>query len=161
MAKKRSVVPIGKIRRNLEKIWVHCPERTKAKKRAKIDTALYKCEIKSCNKAVYDGVSDKNYQKTVEKWPKHDIIRGVIEIDHIDPVIDPKNGFVDWNTYMERRWVPAECYQAICRECHLEKSAIEDEQRVKHGTLKRKKNTNRKRGATKSKKADSTSTEGS
>lgn len=139
MPKAKSVVPVGKIKRNLEKIWVHCVERTKAKQRAKIDTALYKCENKDCNKAVYDGVSEKNYLKTIDKHPEYEIIKGVIEIDHIDPVIDPKVGFVDWNTYIERRWVPAECYQALCRECHLEKSAKEDEERERYGTLKRKK----------------------
>ena len=138
---KKNVIPVGKIRRNLEKIWVHCPERNKAKKRAKIDTALYKCENKDCNVAIYDGVSHKNYMKAVDKHPEYDIIKGVIEIDHIDPVIDPKTGFVDFNTYIARRWVPAECYQALCKDCHSKKSAEEDEERVKYGTLKRKSNS--------------------
>lgn len=161
MAKKKSFVPVAKIRKNLQKIWVHCPQRTKAKKRAKIDTALYKCENKGCNNAVYDGVSDKNYLKLVDKYSEYEIIKGKIEIDHIEPVVDPKTGFVDFNTEIERRWVGADDYRALCRDCHAIKTAQEDKERVKNGTLKRKKSTNRKRGATKGKKADSTSTESS
>ena len=45
-----------------------------------------------------------------------------VEVDHIDPVVDPKVGFVDWNTYIPRLFSPKENYQLLCKACHLVKS---------------------------------------
>ena len=38
--------------------------------------------------------------------------------DHIDPVVDPRRGFVDWNTYIERMFVEVEGFMALCEGCH-------------------------------------------
>src|SRR4030042_6202478 len=37
-----------------------------------------------------------------------------IQADHIQPVIDPTVGFVDWNTFIERIAVGVDGYQALC-----------------------------------------------
>lgn len=50
---------------------------------------------------------------------------GDVVVDHIDPVIDPKAGFVDWNTYIDRLFCPLSNLQCLCDWCHKIKSAAE------------------------------------
>ena len=45
-----------------------------------------------------------------------------VEVDHIDPVVDPNVGFVDWNTYITRLFSPKDNYQLLCKSCHKIKS---------------------------------------
>lgn len=52
-------------------------------------------------------------------------------MDHINPVIDPEVGFVDWNTYIARLFVEPEGYQCICVGCHKEKTEKENKTRKK------------------------------
>ena len=47
--------------------------------------------------------------------------------DHIDPVVDPAVGFVDWNTYIERLFVELDNFQSLCKECHTKKTNTEKE----------------------------------
>lgn len=54
-----------------------------------------------------------------------------IEADHINPVVDIKTGFVDWNTFIERIAVNVDGYQALCKTCHKIKSDEERKQRKK------------------------------
>lgn len=49
-----------------------------------------------------------------------------IDVDHIDPVVDPQTGFVDWNTYIERLFVEEEGLQVLCKECHTTKTVEEN-----------------------------------
>ena len=49
-----------------------------------------------------------------------------IQIDHIEPVINPQTGFVDWNTYIQRLFSPLNNYQVLCKKCHSAKSAKEN-----------------------------------
>ena len=46
-------------------------------------------------------------------------------VDHIEPVIDPKVGFVDWNTYMDRMFVEEDGLQLLCHSCHTKKTQQE------------------------------------
>ena len=48
-----------------------------------------------------------------------------VKVDHIDPVIDPKTGFRDWNTYIDRLFCPLSNLQVLCDVCHKVKSAAE------------------------------------
>lgn len=48
--------------------------------------------------------------------------------DHIDPVISTK-GFTSWDDVIERMFVDETGWQAICIECHNEKTKKENEQR--------------------------------
>lgn len=50
-----------------------------------------------------------------------------IAADHIEPVIDPAVGFVDWDTVIERMFVEVDGYQALCAACHTAKTARERE----------------------------------
>ena len=46
----------------------------------------------------------------------------MVVIDHIDPVVDPETGFVDFNTYIARMWCDRSKLQKICGECHRKKT---------------------------------------
>ncbi len=49
-----------------------------------------------------------------------------IAADHIDPVVDPNVGFVDWNTFIERLYVELHGWQALCYSCHTKKTREEN-----------------------------------
>ena len=48
-----------------------------------------------------------------------------VQVDHKVPVVDPKTGFVDWNTYIDRMFCPKKNFQVLCKECHLVKTKKE------------------------------------
>lgn len=50
-------------------------------------------------------------------------------VDHIEPVIHPEVGFVDWNVYIERMFCSVVNLQILCSTCHDVKSANEKQQR--------------------------------
>lgn len=59
-----------------------------------------------------------------------------VNVDHIDPVVDPVVGFVDWNTFIERLFCGKENLQVLCTECHTKKT---NEEKRKNGTRKKSK----------------------
>jgi len=59
-----------------------------------------------------------------------------IKIDHIHPVVDPVNGWVSWDSFIERLFVEKEGYQALCVTCHSSKSKEENLQRKLNKKLK-------------------------
>lgn len=54
-----------------------------------------------------------------------------IALDHIEPVIDPETGFVDWNTYVSRMFPDLNGWQILCDGCHNNKSIEENRVRRK------------------------------
>ena len=52
-----------------------------------------------------------------------------VQVDHIDPVVDPVKGFIDWNTFIDRLLCPKENLQVLCKPCHLIKTKIEKDLR--------------------------------
>jgi len=48
-----------------------------------------------------------------------------ISVDHIDPVVSVEEGFVDWNTFMERLFCDASNLQVLCSVCHKNKTSEE------------------------------------
>jgi hypothetical protein len=62
-------------------------------------------------------------------------------VDHIEPVIDPEIGFVDWNTYISRMFCPLTNMQGLCNykkdkdklfgkpSCHRVKTSLEQKTR--------------------------------
>jgi 5-methylcytosine-specific restriction endonuclease McrA len=100
----RSIILSG-----LGKAWMFWPPRLAAKKRAKHPTKAgwYICEV--CK-----GEREK------------------IEIDHVVPCIRPAEGFTTWDDYIRARFVETpEQLQALCHECHKEKSKRENKERRK------------------------------
>lgn len=49
-----------------------------------------------------------------------------VEVDHIIPVVDPKVGFVDWNTFIDRMFCERDNYQVLCKPCHKKKTKEEN-----------------------------------
>lgn len=48
-----------------------------------------------------------------------------IVADHIDPIIDPNVGFKGFDKWIERAFVEAEGFQALCHACHQNKTKQE------------------------------------
>lgn len=48
-----------------------------------------------------------------------------VQVDHIIPVISPVEGFIDWNTYIDRLFCDKDNLQVLCTECHDKKTATE------------------------------------
>lgn len=55
-----------------------------------------------------------------------------VQVDHKQPVVDVKKGFIDWNTFIERLYVEASKMQVLCKPCHKEKSKHERQLRKPH-----------------------------
>lgn len=135
--KKKSYVPVSKIKANLRSIHRHDKQRGIAIKRAKVDVATYECE--KCGKFMYEGKAEKRYLEMVGKYSDKEVVRGKPECDHIESVVDVVKGFIGWDEYINRLWVGSDMYMILCRECHQEKSTREAAERKEHGSLKRKK----------------------
>ena len=82
--------------------------------RARVGKGKYKCEL--CHTIV-------NQTYPPAPWNKRRI-KG-IQADHIIPVVWPE-GFVDYNTFIERLFVEEEGFQAICHTCHSKWKTIEE-----------------------------------
>jgi 5-methylcytosine-specific restriction endonuclease McrA len=92
----------------IRRISYRTRERNEAKARARIKRGKYKCAI--CEETF---------------GPKQ------IQLDHKEPVIEPTRGFVSWDEYIKRLFVPASAYQVLCRSCHSKKSVAENKERRK------------------------------
>jgi hypothetical protein len=136
--KRKSYVPVGKLKNNLRRLHTHCPQHAKVRERCKIDVAIYKCEGDNCINLIYDGESNKRYDTMVLKYPDNNVIKGKIQVDHINPVVDPIEGFISWDSYINRCWVSSDEMQGLCNDCHVRKSATEAVTRKQSGSLKRK-----------------------
>ena len=66
--------------------------------------------------------------------------RKEIQIDHKEPIIDPKVGWVSWDVYIDRMFCEKENLQALCKsKCHSEKSKYERKQAAERRAAERKK----------------------
>lgn len=128
---------IQKVKNALRKLTFSDPFRNAAKKRAYIAPGLHKCE--NCGVLCYSGSSLRNLEQlseqygeicTVDKWIKGRIRYYGIELDHIEPVVEPINGFLDWNLFMERMFPEnSKSFQNLCVICHNIKTKMENEDR--------------------------------
>ena len=55
--------------------------------------------------------------------------RKEIAVDHIEPVIDPKIGWFDYNQYINRLFCSVDKLQILCKNCHGEKTKEENSTR--------------------------------
>lgn len=99
------------------------PPRTEAFKAARVERGLYKCAM--CANLF---------------GPK------AVKLDHINPTVDPKTGFVDWNTYIARMYPEdPNAFQVLCEQCHDSKTAVERELRKQYKPKVSKSLTNKKK----------------
>ena len=89
----------------LRKIWRWYPERRKALSRQEKGDK-YLCEI--CAEL---------------------FTRKQIHVDHIEPVVNTKTGFVSWDEYIARLFVTEDKLQVLCKKCHSEKTKAENKTR--------------------------------
>ena len=86
-------------------------------RKARIRRGWYLCEgCKQEVPATKEGVYKSGAKKGKKKRIKN------ILADHIEPIVDPKEGFKDWNTWIERCFVELDGYQALCHDCHEAKT---------------------------------------
>lgn len=45
-----------------------------------------------------------------------------VHVDHINPIVDPAVGFVNWDTLIKRMFVEEDELQVLCHECHEKKT---------------------------------------
>lgn len=48
-----------------------------------------------------------------------------VQVDHVNPVVDPATGFVSWDVYIDRMFCDSVNLQVLCTECHKTKTAKE------------------------------------
>ena len=70
--------------------------------RAKKDAVQYRCNV--CG-----------------QWTKST----AVAVDHIAPVVDVQDGFVDWNQFIDRLFCDVSNLQVICDTCHDSKTHLE------------------------------------
>ena len=63
-----------------------------------------------------------------ESCKKHFVAKDV-QVDHIEPVVDPVAGFIDWETFIDRLFCEADNLQVLCKECHKAKTLEERKER--------------------------------
>jgi 5-methylcytosine-specific restriction endonuclease McrA len=96
------------IRGNLRRTSMKWPPIANCLKQARVSRGEYLCA--GCQNVVpatvkVDGKRVKN-----------------VHVDHIEPVIDPAIGWVDWNSLIERMFVESDKLQLLCSECHTVKT---------------------------------------
>ena len=98
---KKFLIPL------LRRKSMYYPERNRALQLARIDRGFYRCAF--CKQ----GFSRKQ-----------------VRVDHINSVVSVKDGWVDWDHYINRLFVPAEQLQVLCIEHHEHKTQMEQALRV-------------------------------
>lgn len=93
--------------RQLRRISYMWPPRSTAKKQARIRRGVYRC-----------ARCDDEFN-----WKD-------VQVDHIEPVINPKYGWEDYNTYIDRLFCSEEGFQLLCKPCHAKKTKKENKLRT-------------------------------
>lgn len=93
----------GKLRQHSVK-W---PPRNYAMRLARVERGLYKCA--SC---------EDSFKSTQ------------VQLDHIEPVVNIKEGWKSFDSFIERLFVPAEGFQVLCKSCHQQKTLVESAMRT-------------------------------
>lgn len=89
----------------------HWKARTEAMTAARVERGKYKCA--SCEDLF---------------GPKE------VDLDHRFPVVDPKTGFTSWDNYIERLFCSADQFDVLCKQCHENKTKMEDLMREHYKT---------------------------
>lgn len=97
--KKRPALK-SRINSALRKVWRFGEERKQCLANARVGHGKYRCAL--CGHIT---------------GPKG------IQVDHIEPVVDPVRGRQGWDVYINRLFCPPEGLQALCKGCHEAETA--------------------------------------
>ena len=64
------------------------------------------------------------------KCKKH-FVAADVQVDHVLPVVDPKVGFIGWDSFIDRIFCEIENLQVLCKPCHKVKTEEEKVERKK------------------------------
>jgi 5-methylcytosine-specific restriction endonuclease McrA len=64
------------------------------------------------------------------KCKKH-FVAADVQVDHVLPVVDPKVGFIGWDSFIDRIFCEIENLQVLCKPCHKVKTEEEKAERKK------------------------------
>ena len=98
------------VKNTLRRASYRWPPRDEAIRNARVARGFYKCS--TCE---------------IDTFKRHEV-----ELDHIEPVIDIKNGFTTWDDYIIKLFPDASHYQVLCKTCHSAKTSIEDTLRAEY-----------------------------
>ncbi len=93
----------------LRRLSFQWPPRKAAIRKARVSRGKYVCAM--CQEASIEALYG----------PKE------IVLDHRNPVIDPFDGWIDWNTYISRLFCEEDNWQVLCRDHHDMKTTLENE----------------------------------
>ena len=60
---------------------------------------------------------------------KKDFPAKMVQVDHIEPIVTPSEGFVDWNTFIDRLFCERDNLQVLCKTCHSKKTKKEKQKK--------------------------------
>lgn len=99
------------IRNGLRNLSLKFPVKHEVLKRARVKRGWYRCA--SCDEVVPVSVPSEPNKNGKKKRIRN------VDVDHIDPVINPEKGFENWDTYIERLFLCGEDgMQVLCKKCH-------------------------------------------
>lgn len=52
-----------------------------------------------------------------------------VQVDHVNPIVNPDDGFVSWDEYIKNLFCPIENLQVLCTTCHDAKTLGENKLR--------------------------------
>lgn len=113
----------------LRKQFQWTPTIRQALNRAKIGPDYYLCE--GCELVICKRPEGPTLEEIV-LYAEQDalVVHDKIAVDHIEPVVDPEVGFVDWNNYINRLFCPVNSLQVLCGFCHYSKTQVENQLRA-------------------------------
>ena len=103
------------VKNTLRRASYRWPARDEAIRLARVARGFYKCS-----------------QCEVDTFKRHEV-----ELDHVEPVIDIKEGFTTWDNYITRLFPEAQGYQVLCKNCHGAKTMIEDTLRADYNAQRK------------------------
>lgn len=58
-----------------------------------------------------------------------------VQVDHIEPVVDPVAGFISWDVYIDRMFCDSKNLQVLCKDCHQIKTKDEKGASKRRGSV--------------------------
>lgn len=60
-----------------------------------------------------------------------------VQVDHVLPIVDPEEGFVSWDKFIDNLYCPISNLQVLCKPCHKLKTAEENKKRKEYDSSKK------------------------